>query len=318
MAMVTLGDGKLMYEDVTGWPNVPAELAFRECPGVAVDGNDNVYLFVRGGKQPVLVFNPEGNLINAWGEGKFTDARTHGLSVSPDGHLWCVDDGLSVAQKYTLDGKLVMTLGNLNSPAQKWGGAPFNRPTHAAVSPTTGEIYVTDGYGNSRVHRFAPDGRHILSWGEAGCDPGQFQRPHNVVVDRDEYVYVADRENNRMQVFDNNGKVQAVWHDVYRPDGICMDADGLIYIGELNGQAGLEDCPRLGHRISVYNKKGERVARFGDPEDGDGPGQFVAPHGAAVDSKGNLYIGEVSYTMKGSRMNPPQVFGSISKLRRMR
>jgi sugar lactone lactonase YvrE len=121
-----------------------------------------------------------------------------------------------------------------------------------------------------------------------------------------------------MQVFDKNGKVQAVWHDVYRPDGICMDADGLIYIGELNSQAGLEDCPRLGHRISVYNQQGQRVARFGDPEDGDGPGQFIAPHGAAVDSQGNLYIGEVSYTMKGARQDPPVVFGSISKLRRLR
>jgi sugar lactone lactonase YvrE len=187
-----------------------------------------------------------------------------------------------------------------------------------AVSPKSGDLYVTDGYGNSRVHRYSSDGKHVLSWGGPGCEPGEFQAPHNVVIDTDENIFIADRENNRVQVFDNTGKVLAIWHDIYRPDGMCMDKDGLIYIGELLGQVGLEDCPILGHRIGVYTKDGKRLARLGDPQIGDGPGQFIAPHGMAVDSAGNLFVGEVSFGMKGRHEDPPRTYRNFRRLRRVR
>ena len=106
---------------------------------------------------------------------------------------------------------LLMTIGAENQAAQKWSGVPFNRPTQAVVSANTGDVYISDGYGNSRVHRFSSEGKHVVSWGSPGCEPGEFQRPHNVVIDEDEIVYVADRENNRVQVFDKDGKIQAVW-----------------------------------------------------------------------------------------------------------
>ena len=317
MATVTLGTGTLTFEPVEGWAKLPEGWSFMECPGVAVDSKDNVYIFHRGGDHPVMVFNREGNFLRSWGEGLFTN-RTHGIHVSPDDYVYCVDDSHHAIKKFTLDGKLLLTIGVENQPAPKWGGQPFNRPTHMAVSPTTGEIYISDGYGNSRVHKYTPDGRHILSWGEPGCDPGQFQRPHNVVIDKADNIYIADRENNRVQVFDNNGKVQAIWHDMYRPDGICLDAEGNFFIGELCAQSGLEDCPVLGHRISVYNLQGQRLARFGDPGDSEGPGGFAAPHGVAVDSHGDIYVAEVSYTMKGAHLDPPRVLRSFQKLARVR
>ena len=112
------------------------------------------------------------------------------------------------------------------------GGRPFNGPTHAAVSPQTGSLYVSDGYGNARIHKFAPDGRLLLSWGEPGIDAGQFIRPHNLAIDADDRVYVADRECHRVQIFDADGKFLAMWNNIHRPDGLTIGPDGNIYIGE--------------------------------------------------------------------------------------
>jgi DNA-binding beta-propeller fold protein YncE len=229
-----------------------------------------------------------------------------------------VDDGLHTIQKFTLDGKMLMTLGSPNQPAPKWQGKPFNRPTHVAVSRVTGHLYVSDGYGNSRIHKFTPEGRLVLSWGEPGIDPGQFIRPHNVVIDKDDRVYVADREAHRIQVFDANGKFLMMWNNIHRPDGICLDAEGNFFIGELNGMPGVDDAPGLGHRVSVYNLQGRLQTRFGDPEEGEGPGQFIAPHGVAVDSYGDLYVGDVAFTIRGRHMNPPRHLRCFRKFRRIR
>ena len=174
------------------------------------------------GDHPIVVFDKEGNFLRSFGEDTFT-ARAHGISVSPDGFVYCVDDSQHAVHKFTTEGKLVWTLGEVGKPAPKWSGTPFNRPTHAAVSPKSGDIFVSDGYGNSMVHRFSPEGRLLTSWGGVGCEPGEFQHPHAIVVDADERVFVADRENNRVQVFDANGKVLDIWHDIYRPDGFWLD-----------------------------------------------------------------------------------------------
>ena len=129
----------------------------------------------------ILVFDKAGNFLRSFGEDTFT-ARAHGISVSPDGFVYCVDDSQHAVHKFTTEGKLVWTLGEVGKPAPKWSGTPFNRPTHAAVSPKSGDIFVSDGYGNSMVHRFSPEGRLITSWGGVGCEPGEFQHPHAIVV----------------------------------------------------------------------------------------------------------------------------------------
>lgn len=311
-----LRSADIAFEPIDNWAKLPPGWDFREVGGVAVDAKDDVYVFCRG-EHPVCVFDRDGKFLRSFGEDTFT-ARAHGISVSPDNYVYCVDDSKHAVHKFTTDGKLVWTLGEVGKPAPKWSGKPFNRPTHAAVSPKSGDIFVTDGYGNSMVHRYTPDGRLVTSWGGVGCEPGEFQHPHNVIIDADEYVYVADRENNRVQVFDGMGKLQAIWHDIYRPDGFCMDKDGLFYVGELRSQSGFEDNNALGHRISIHRKDGARVARLGDPNDGEGPGQFIAPHGCATDSRGDLYVGDVSFTMKGSRDNPPRTYRSFQKLRRVK
>jgi sugar lactone lactonase YvrE len=139
-------------------------------------------------------------------------------------------------------------------------------------------------------------------------------RPHNVVIDKDDNIYVADRENHRVQVFNSRGELQTIWQNIHRPDGICLGADGKFYVGELGAIPGLEDAPGFGHRVSIYDLQGNRLALFGDPIWGDGPGQFIAPHGIAVDSRGDIYVGEASYTMKGKFMDPPRELRSFQKL----
>jgi DNA-binding beta-propeller fold protein YncE len=315
MALI-LGSGMVRFEPVENWEQLPDGWSFIDVAGVAVDSKDNVYVLNRS-EHPVIVFDKDGNFLRSIGEGMFSD-RTHGIHIGPDDTLYCVDDGLHTVQQFAADGKRGLVLGTERQPAVKWAGKPFNRPTHAAVSPKTGYLYVTDGYGNSRVHKFAPDGRPVLSWGEPGIDPGQFIRPHNVAIDQDDTIYIADRENHRIQVFDANGKFLSMWNNIHRPDGICLDNEGHLFIGELNGMSGVDDAPGLGHRVSVYTLEGTLVTRFGDPQEGEGPGQFIAPHGVAVDSRGDLYVGDVAYTIRGRHLHPPRHLKCLRKFCRLR
>jgi sugar lactone lactonase YvrE len=307
-----LRSGSIAFEADDDWAKIPEGYEFPECAGVEVDEDDNVYVFTRG-PHPVLVFDKDGNMRRSFGEDTFS-ARAHGIHISPDNFCYLIDDSQHAVHKFTLDGKLVWTLGNAGNPAPKWSGTPFNRPTHVCVSPKSGDICVTDGYGTSRVHRYSPDCRLLLSWGQVGSDPGEFMNPHNVVVDEDEYVYIADRENHRVQVFNGQGKVQAIWSNIYRADGLCMDKNGLFYIGEL---IGAHDTNSMGHRLCIYDKRGNRLARLGSPEEGDAPGQFIALHGVATDSQGNVYVAEVSFTMKGRNQDPPQTYRSLRRLKKV-
>lgn len=310
-----IGQGDFQYEPQQEWAEIPAGHEFPDASGVAVDSRDNVYVLNRGA-HPVIVLDQAGRFVRAWGEGQF-DLRAHGIHCTPDDYVFTVNDSQHCVKKYTPEGKLVMVIGHESQAAQKWSGVPFHRPTNMAVSPMTGDFYITDGYGNARVHRFSAEGRHILSWGQPGIEPGEFQIPHNVVVDQDENVYVTDRENCRLQVFDRNGKVQAIWHDIYRPQALCLGKDGIVYVGEMLNHPDLTDCPGLGHRLNLFTREGVRLARIGDPELGDAPTQFIAPHGFGVDSQGNLYVGEVSYTVYGQRLDPKQTFKAFRRLERV-
>jgi DNA-binding beta-propeller fold protein YncE len=311
-----IGSGRFTYETEEGWTKLPEGHDFPDASGVTVDSQDNVYILNRGA-HPVIVVDKNGNFLRAWGEGEF-DARAHGIHCSPDDYIWTVNDNQHCIKKYTPEGKLVLTIGVEGQAAEKWSGNPFNRPTNMAISPNTGDVYITDGYGNARVHRYTSEGKHIVSWGAPGVAKGEFQVPHNVVIDNDENVYVTDRENHRLQVFDSMGNLKDIWYEIYRPQALCIDREeGVVYIGEMLEVPDMADYPKLGHRLNAFSLKGERLARIGDPMIGDGPTQFIAPHGFGVDSQGNLYVGEVSYTVYGRRMNPPQTFRCFRKLKKV-
>ncbi|WP_338319004.1 peptidyl-alpha-hydroxyglycine alpha-amidating lyase family protein, partial [Bradyrhizobium ottawaense] len=198
------------------------------------------------------------------------------------------------------DGKVLLTIGIPEKPAPFMSGEPFHRCTHTALSPK-GEIYVSDGYGNARVHKFTPDGKLLKSWGEPGTDPGQFNIVHNIATDADGWVYVADRENHRVQVFNGEGKYETQWNNLHRPCALCRCGGArspTFVIGELGpGLAINRKVPKLGPRLSIVDAKGKRIARLGGEEGpGAASGKFLAPHGIALDSRGDIYVGEVGVT----------------------
>jgi outer membrane protein assembly factor BamB len=292
---VTLGSGAYAYRVIDNWAKLPDGWSFKEVGAVAVDAKDQVYVFNRG-EHPMMVFDRDGNFLRSWGEGIFP--RAHGLHIGPDETLWCTDDGSHTVRHCTLDGKILMELGVPGKPAPYMSGEPFHRCTHTALSPK-GDLYVADGYGNARVHKYAPDGKLLMSWGEPGTDPGQFNIVHNICCDADGWVYVADRENHRVQVFDGNGRYEAQWNNMHRPCGLYSPGGSqpIFYIGELGpGMAVNSQHPNIGPRVSIVTHEGKLLARLGHPHAGEAPGQFIAPHGIAVDSRGDIYVGEVAWT----------------------
>ena len=291
------GTGKYRYELVEEWAKFPEGWSYIDVCGLAVDMQDSVYALNRG-EHPVIVFDREGNFLTSWGEGYFT-GRPHGISIALDGSIYCTDDGNHTVSRFTPEGKLLSVLGTKDQPSDtgyvglpdlmeslatiKRGGPPFNRPTGVAFS-ASGEIYVSDGYGNARVHKFTPEGKLLFSWGEPGDAPGEFCLPHIVRVDRQERVWVADRENNRVQIFDAQGKFLDQWTDLSKPSDIFIDPEETVYISELSP------------RISIFTIDGKLLSRLDSEEQDKEAEQFISLHGIlhdmAVDSRGDIYTGE--------------------------
>ena len=317
VSTVKLGSGSFTYEVAVDWEKLPSGYSWRDAAGVAVDSMDRVYVFNRGsGERPVIVFDRDGNFLDSWGDGIFTNP--HAITLAPDDTLYLTDAGDHTVRQFTLDGKLLMTIGVPGEAAPLHGGKPFNKCTHVALHPKTGELFISDGYGNSSVHKYSPDGKLLLSWGAPGTDPGEFNIPHNIATDKDGYVYVADRENYRVQIFDSNGKFETQWVNLHRPCTLFISEDQHVYIGELGwGNNVSRDVPNIGPRISVYNTNGKRVARIGHLEYGLETGQFLMPHGLCLNSRGDVYMGEVAHSHMINLGKPPDGVRSFQKLARV-
>lgn len=308
---VTLGSGQFAYEVVANWEKLPAGVGWRETAGVITDADDNVYVFSRG-DHPMVVFDKDGNFIKTWGEGIFS--RAHGVSVGPDNTLYCTDDGDHTVRQCTLDGEVLMTIGVPNQPAEAHSGKPFNRCTHVATDPANGDLFISDGYGNGSVHKFSADGKHIKTWGSPGTDPGQFNIVHNIATDRDGYVYVCDRENHRVQVFDRDGNLEDVWHNLHRPCAIYISDDQRVYVGELGfGMSVNRNTPNIGPRVAIMTTSGKVLERLGNGF-GLETGQFIAPHGICLDSEDSIYVAEVAHTNISHTETPPPNVRAFQKL----
>jgi DNA-binding beta-propeller fold protein YncE len=291
-----LGGGEYAYVPTPDWPSGVDITALGEVAGVGVDESDDVYLFTRG-PHPVVVVNAAGRLLRTWGEGTFV--RPHGIDIGPDGLIYCTDDGDHSVRRCSPDGEVLLTIGVPGCPSPAQSGLPFNRCTHSAVG-AGGDIYVTDGYGNARVHRYSSDGEYRSSWGGPGMGPGEFNLPHNILCDEEGWVYVADRESHRVQVFDPDGKYKEAWHNLHRPSALGrmkVPRVGFV-VGEIGPYLGANfGWPNLGPRLSLLDEKGNLIARIqSDMPAGVGLGRFVSPHGVASDSQGNLYVADVMMT----------------------
>jgi streptogramin lyase len=312
-----LADGGFRYEVLEQWAKFPPELILGEVVAVAIGENDTVFLFTRG-EHPLIALDREGEVRRTFGHGVFNSP--HGLDIGPDGSLYCTDAGDHTVRRCTPEGRVLAEIGVPGRSSAFMSGQPFHCCTHTALSPQ-GEIYVSDGYGNACIHKFAPGGQLLKSWGRSGCAPGEFYIPHNIVCDEEGRVYVADRENHRIQVFDGEGRFETQWNSLHRPCALCTNAQGLFFVGELGPfLAPFLGFPNLGPRLVVLDAHGKPLARLSAGPAGVGPGRFIAPHGIAVDSRGDVYVAEVSHSAWPwvfPNTAPPRVVPTLRKLRRL-
>jgi peptidylamidoglycolate lyase len=277
------------YEVVHGWPQLPDGFTFGEVSSVAVDSHNHVFVVHHGsdGKnqdRPVMCFEgATGKFVGSWGEG----LSGHGLAIDNQNNLWIVSAKQHQVYKFTHNGERLMTLGTRDIPGQD--GQHFNKPTAIAVA-RDGEFYVTDGYGNSRVAKFSAKGEFVREWGRKGAGPGEFDVPHGIGLDRAGRVYVADRGNHRIQVFDSTGRYLESWSDpaLGLPWALAVSRDGFVFVtdgGETN-----KDKP-LHASILKLDPQGKILERFGRL--GQYDGQFYWPHGIAVGENGDVYVTDV-------------------------
>lgn len=265
------------YSPVPDFFQLPEGLTLGACTGVDVDSKGNIYLLHRG-KQPVVCLDASGRFLRSWGDDCID--TPHGLRIDADDQVWVTDIGNHQVFQFAASGERKVTLGKAGTAGN--GIDEFNQPTDVAFG-ARGEIYVADGYGNSRIIKFTPRGGFLGSWGKAGKGPGQFDTPHAIVVDRQQRVIVGDRENDRLQVFNANGELLAIWPG-FAPFGVARDRQDNLFIAD--GRA---------NQILQLDEAGKVIAAWGSA--GAGVGQFQLPHMLATDRSGNLYVGEI----KGQR-----------------
>lgn len=277
------------------WPQRPEGTVWGHVPGIAVDAKDNVYVFTRA-TPPVQVYDKHGKYLRGWGTDTIKSA--HHLKIDRDGHVWLADIVQHTVQKHTPEGKLLLTIGVKDKAGRD--KKHLNMPTDMALAPN-GDVYISDGYGNARVVVFDKDGNYLHEWGELGHGPGQFSIPHAIAMDSKGRIYVADRNNVRVQVFDSKGKFLAQWKDLITPWGFCVTRDDELWVcGSSPMQWRASDdalgCPPKDQIFMKFSSEGKLLQLLTLPKGFDGlerPGEVNWVHAIAVDSAGNLYLGDI-------------------------
>jgi sugar lactone lactonase YvrE len=283
------------YRVVEGWPQLPANLKLGAVISVDCDAQGNIWVFHRN-QPPILKFDPSGKLLTSFGTDMFV--QPHGMTIDRGGNLWVTDaqDKNGKGQqvfKLSPDGKVLMTLGKAGVAGE--GPDIFNGPTDLVVA-ANGNIFVSDGHvanSNGRIVKFSKDGKFIKAWGKRGAGPGEMDTPHSMAIDSRGRLFVADRANSRIQIFDQEGRFLDQWKQFGRPSGVFIDKKDTIYVVDSQSNAKQNPGFKRGLRIgSAKNGKVTALIPFiePDPDKNNNAGM----EGVAADAMGNVYVGETS------------------------
>lgn len=283
------------YKVDASWPKRPAGVEWGHVPGIAVDSHDRVWVYTRA-TPPVQVYEADGRFVRSWGQDVIKTA--HHIKFDGEGNVWLADIGTHVVRQFTPEGKLLKTLGTPGEAGDD--DTHMNQPTDMAIAPS-GEVFVADGYGNSRVVHFDARGRFKKAWGKRGTGPGEFSIPHAIALDSRGRIYVADRNNVRIQVFDQKGNFLTEWRDLIVPWGFWMTkADELWVCGSSPMPWRPTDealgCPPKDQVFMKFNTDGKLLQLWTVPKAADGheqPGECNWVHALAFDSQGNFYAGDI-------------------------
>jgi DNA-binding beta-propeller fold protein YncE len=280
------------YHPVENWAALPAGMEWGQAISVQPDAHGNVWVFHRK-DPPILEFDHSGKFVRSFGAGMFV--QPHGLTVDRDGNIWVTDqsakDGKGEqAIKFSPEGKILLTLGKAGVAGS--GPDQFNGPCDVVVA-ANGDIFVADGHGgdtNARVVKFSKDGKFIKAWGKKGSGPSEFDTLHRMAMDSKGRLFVADRGNNRIQIFDQDGNFIAQWHQFGRPSGIYISKDDTLY--SVDSQSDEMTNPGVKRGIRIGSAKDGSV-RYFIPDPNTNPAIALA-EGVSVDSKGEIYAAGVS------------------------
>jgi DNA-binding beta-propeller fold protein YncE len=281
---------EIRYESVPDILKLPPHLYLGEAAGVDVNSEGHIFVYSRSGRTQLLEFDAQGNFMRIIGDDLYGFVFGHAVRVDKNDNVWCVDEGSNMVIEFSPEGRVLMVFGRKpeavehpapNEPPPSRPEWMFDRPTDVTWDQA-GDIFVSDGYGNSRVVKYDKDGNWVKAWGKRGADPGEFHTPHSIVADAHGNVYVGDRENHRIQVFDAEGNFLHQWTNVGAPWAICItpgphqvlyssdSVPGRIYKLDVNGKI-----------LGAFGKAGKQL------------GQFGWVHEMACPSEDILYVAEL-------------------------
>jgi peptidylamidoglycolate lyase len=296
-------EAAIKYEVVSNWPQLPDSVTLGQPTGVGVDNNDHIFVFCRAGRRWTEPFpdstiaantileldNETGKLINSWGAHLFI--MPHGLTVDAQNNIWVTDVALHQVFKFSHDGQLLLKLGIAKMPGND--SLHFNLPTDVAVE-ADGTFYVSDGYGNCRVVKFSPEGTFIKTWGTYGSRPGEFIIPHGIALDKKHVLYVADRQNNRVQLFDTSGNFLQLLNNnvmVQQVPSIAVDGFDKLFAIDYDPRK-RKDSSVMGSTIFAFDSLQHILYHMGATGTAERTSSWF--HDIAIDHKGNLYVGDIT------------------------
>jgi hypothetical protein len=309
---------EIPYDSAPDFLKLPEHIHMGEAVGVATNSKGHIFVYTRTGSTNATLggsrafthggarlfeFGPNGNFVREIGQGVYGFMFAHAVRIDPEDNIWVVDEGSNMIIKFNPEARIVMTMGRkpesvpVPAPESRGGRAAsgagvagdiFNRPTDVAWD-AAGNIFVSDGYGNSRVAKFDKDGKFLKSWGSRGTEPGQFNTPHSIATDAQGNVYVGDRGNKRLQVFDNSGTFKAEFLNVGAPWAICVSPGPHQYLcsSNSNGTANMENG-----EIYKMELDGRILGKFGVA--GKLIKEFGSVHEIDCRNANELYVGEIT------------------------